>query len=512
MQHENSSIFTSIRSYVWPIYGQEWKKIFPMFLMLFFICFNYTVLKNLKDTLIITAKNSGAEVLPFIKVWAILPGAILSTILFTYLSNRFSRNTVFYIVVSSFLLVFFLFTFVVYPIYPSFRADELAEFLRSILPLGFKGFIAMIQNWPLTLFYVFSELWGTIVLTVLFWGLANAITRLSEATRFYSTLNIGSNLAAIVAGQIAAFLSSSAFNPDFAFGINGWEQTLAKLTIVVLFSGAGILLTFYWMTKHVLNNEEYIPTEPLKTKKQKKLTFRESISCIASSKYLLSITVIVISYNLVIHMVEVLWKDRLHQLYPDPSAYNIYINNLTSIQGIISTTAAVIMIAIIHKLGWTKTALITPIVLLTTTVAFFACLLADSSLSPYVSVILSTTPLSLAVFLGSMQNCFSKAAKYSLFDVTKEMAFIPLDPDQKLKGKTAIDGIGSRLGKSGGSMIHQGLMILFFSLSNSTPYVAAILVAVIVCWILAVKTLGKQFEKKTEIDKGEATEEAVLST
>lgn len=115
----------------------------------------------------------------------------------------------------------------------------------------------------------------------------------------------------------------------------------------------------------------------------------------------------------------------------------------------------------------------------------------------YVDGLLGTTPLALAVLLGSIQNCFTKAAKYSLFDTTKEMAFIPLAPEHKLKGKAAIDGIGSRLGKSGGSLIHQGLLVIFCTLSSSTPYVAGILLAVLAMWIMAVRMLGKQFNEMT---------------
>lgn len=499
MEHQENTAFGKIRAYLWPIHSHELKKLIPMFLMLFFVCFNYTILRNLKDTLVVTAQSSGAEVIPFIKVWAMLPGAVLATIVFTYLSNKFSRKKLFYIVISFFLITFFCFTFIMYPIYPSLCADRLAEFLQSFMPAGCKGFVAMIRNWPLTLFYVIAELWGTMVLTVLFWGFANEITRLSEATRFYSALNIGSNVSAIIAGQVAAFLSSGGFNPDLLFGVNAWEQTLAKLTLLIIVCGCGVLTAFHWMTKNVLNDPKYMPQEARQTKRDKKMGFKESISFIAGSKYLLCIATIVISYNLVIHMVEVLWKDRLHQMYPNPHEYNIYINNLTSAMGIISTSAALVMVGIIRKLGWTKTALVTPIVLFVTTAAFFTCLIADTTLSPYLALFLGTSPLALAVLLGSIQNCFTKAAKYSLFDVTKEMAFIPLSPEHKLKGKAAIDGIGSRLGKSGGSVIHQGLLMLFTSLSMSTPYVAAILLAVIAAWILAVKALGSQFEQKAEV-------------
>jgi AAA family ATP:ADP antiporter len=75
------------------------------------------------------------------------------------------------------------------------------------------------------------------------------------------------------------------------------------------------------------------------------------------------------------------------------------------------------------------------------------------------------------------------------------MAYIPLSHESKLKGKAAIDGVGSRFGKSGGSLIHQGLLVVFSTLSASAPYVATILLGVIFFWIGATRALGRQFNK-----------------
>jgi AAA family ATP:ADP antiporter len=60
-----------------------------------------------------------------------------------------------------------------------------------------------------------------------------------------------------------------------------------------------------------------------------------------------------------------------------------------------------------------------------------------------------------AVILGATQNVLSKATKYALFDPTKEMSYIPLDQEAKIKGKAAIDVVGARLGKSGGGLMIQ---------------------------------------------------------
>src|SRR5262249_38706081 len=99
--------FGRIRSLIWPIHRSELNKLIPMLLIFFLITFNYNVLRTMKDTLVVTAASSGAEVIPFIKVWVMFPGAILMTFLFTRLTNRFSRTKVFYMMTSLFLVYFF---------------------------------------------------------------------------------------------------------------------------------------------------------------------------------------------------------------------------------------------------------------------------------------------------------------------------------------------------------------------------------------------------------------------
>src|SRR5438105_4649244 len=85
--------FGKWRSFFWPVHNFELKKLLPMFMLFFFINFNYTILRDTKDTLIVT--SSGAETIPFLKVWGVLPFAIIFMIVYSKLSNVMSKQKLF---------------------------------------------------------------------------------------------------------------------------------------------------------------------------------------------------------------------------------------------------------------------------------------------------------------------------------------------------------------------------------------------------------------------------------
>lgn len=71
----------------------------------------------------------------------------------------------------------------------------------------FAGPIAIIRNWTFCLFYVMAELWGSVVVSVLFWGFANQITTVEEASQFYPLFGLGANVALIFSGQAVKYFS-----------------------------------------------------------------------------------------------------------------------------------------------------------------------------------------------------------------------------------------------------------------------------------------------------------------
>ena len=498
MSNSVVSFLVKVRDFICPIHRHELIKFIPMQLILFLICFNYSTLRNLKDSMIITA--SGAEAIPFIKLWFMLPMAIFFTWIYTYLSSRFSQENVFYILVTGFLGFFSLFAYVLYPMRELLEPVQSAALLESYFPKA-TWLVGLYKNWIFSAFYVMSELWGSIVLNVLFWGFANEVTRVDESPRFYSVFSIGSNLATILSGLFAGSFSAVDHATFDVLSLADkeivWGQTLHIIMSVIIAGSVVMIGLFYWVNRKVFSSPTYndVHTVYKARGKKKRLSLRESFRILSTSKYLLMIAIMVVAYNLVINLVEVVWKDQLRALYPDANQLMSYMTKITVAQGIISTMTAVLMAKIIKRFGWTTTAMITPVLIVTTSIGFFVFMFFRESSSDFVMSLTGFTPLAIAVFFGAAQNCTSKAAKYSVFDATKEMAFIPLTHEERLKGKASIDGVGSRLGKSGGALIHSGLLMVFSSLAVSAPYIAAILMIVICLWIYAIGVLGIEYHR-----------------
>lgn len=487
--------FGKLRNIFWPIHKTELKKFLPMLFLYSLVVFNYSLLRATKDSLLITAPSSGAQALPYIKLWAILPMAFLSTLIFTRLANRFSREKVFTLILSSFLIFFFFFAFFLYPLRDYLHPHTLANWIQDHLPVGLHGLVAIFRNWTFSLFYVMSELWGTLIMSVLFWGFANEVISVKEAKRFYAILGVGANIATIIAGEMGVLLSGTALHSRIYIGGDRWGQSLIFISTTILIVGVASLF-IYRKLAHTCYYKELSETKPFESEPEEviKMGIRKNFAYLAKSKYLICIALIVLTYNISLNMVEIVWKNELQKLCPYAADYNVYMAKVLVFIGVTSTVFSLFCGLVVRRFGWFVGALVTPIFLFVTGIIFFFCaLFKEAPALQNLALVFGTTPIALSAFFGSVQNCVSRSCKFTFFDTTKEMTFIPLNKESRLKGKAAIDGVGSRIGKSGGSLFYQILLISCGSVAASTPFIGLLLFAMIGIWIASIRSLGKQF-------------------
>lgn len=480
---------SELRRVLWPIEWGEYKKFMPMALMMMFILFNYSLLRSVKDGLIVT--QVGPEAISFMKTYIVLPAAILSMIIYAKLCNAVDVTNVFYVVTSFFAGYLVLFALYLYPnqelIHPS---AEAVESLVISAPY-FKWFFKIWGKWSFASFYVIAELWGSMMLSLLFWQFANQITRTTEAKRFYSMFGVIGNIGLLLTGYLLGyFYSKAGGKPD--------NNMISNVTIVAAASAGIIMFLYYYVNNAVITDPQYYNPEEVggKKKKKAKLSLSESFHFIFTSKYIGLIAVLVLAYGISVNLVEGVWKAKIRDLYPTAEGYSAFMGEFQKWQGIAAIAFMFVGSNILRRVSWQTAAMFTPLMMLVTGLAFFAFVFFGDVVSLYLTGILAYTPLQLAVMVGTAQNVLAKATKYSLFDATKEMSYIPLDEELKTKGKAAVDVVGGRLGKSGGGFIQSTFFLLIPSLTfdQALPYFAAIFFVIVVIWTLGVRALSKEYQ------------------
>ena len=492
---EDSGILCKIRKIIWPIEKKEYAKVLPMAGMMLCILFNYAMLRSIKDGFVVV--KIGAEAISFLKTYFVLPSSLLFMVLYTFLCDRMNLQKVFYTIMTGFLVYLIIFTFFLYP-----NADLISMDPGNIVALSsqyphLQWFIKIIGNWSTVSLYIIAELWGSVGLSLLFWQFANQITLIDEAKRFYPTFGIIGNIGLPLAGLVLGYFLSenSIISKDYKF------IPVLSSTIV---SSCIIMLLYRWVNANVVKNME------LKQKKRKaKASLVDSFKVIFFSPYLGLIAVLVFSYGVSINLVEGVWKAKMRELYPTSESYTHYMGEFQIWQGIFAIIFMIIGGNILRKVSWKSAAIFTPMMMLVTGLCLFALILLQGQISfGWFNSFVAVQPLAITVFLGSVQNILSKATKYSLFDATKEMAYIPLSQDLQSKGKAAVDVIGGRLGKSGGAFIQSTFFIIFHTLTftDAIPYFAVIFFIVTLGWIFAVNALSKRYyvalkESETQSEK-----------
>ncbi len=456
--------------------------------MFFLLLFNFTLLRGCKDALLVSEISHLA--IPYVKVFGSSLAAIVFLLLYTHLANRFTRSTLFYISILPFVLFFIAFALVLYPNKEWLALSALGTFMENQLPNHLQYVAAIVRMWPFALFYIMAELWSTVSIGLLFWGFANDITKVGEAKRIYPLLPLLGNFGPLLVGptiQLCTWLGTN-------IPLHYRETTGAVMFYLMLIFtvSASMVALVHWIIRKKTPAEK----DPSERKRNKTGVF-ESFRFIAGSRYLSLIGVIVFSYGVAVNLIEVAWKGQLKMQYPSTGEYLRFMGTFSTVTGIVTIGFMLLLGSnMIRRVGWTAAALFTPVVILITGGAFFATVLWEGSLSGVVSAF-GMTPLFLAVLIGSAQNILTKSSKYSIFDPTKEMAYIPLDPQTRIKGKAAIDVVGARMGKSTGSAIQIGLPFIPFFAANITSCFASIVLLVTIGWILSTRSLGRRFSEMT---------------
>lgn len=441
---------------------------FLFFLMMGVVCFlnvSYVILRSARNALAVADLGGGAQSIPWFELCGTMPGAILMTMGLTWLLNRFSMRKVFFMTLGIFVVFFLSFAWVIYPLLPTWT--PWAPFLPKLASC---------------LFFVMAELWKIALLTILFWGFVNQSVSMEDAKKYYAPLMLGSSVGTVLAKPIISFCTS-----DWASG-KSWGTSLSLMMVVL----AVLSLITAWLFS-LLSRSFQSQGSVQEEAPREKLSVWQSILICLRSRYLLLLAWLTIADYIAYALGEVIFFDVLRQKYPDPREYCDFMGTLSLWSGLLTAVSALIITPLIlRRCRWVVASLITPICLLVTEAAFFFALWHPAL----------ATEIDLLIILGSLFFCLVRAAKYTLFDTSKEISFLLLPPLEKMQGKLVIDGMCARLGRGSASFLSLALIQVCGGVLATVPIAGALAVVISASCVFATSRLGllvDQADKKGEV-------------
>ena len=439
--------------------------------------------------------------LPFLLVYVVFPASILFLLVFTAVSKRFSRRRTFNIVVGTFAAFFILFGAVLYPLRDMLHPYAAADALAAALPAGLAGAVSCIRTWTYTLFYLAAELWGDVVLSLLFWGLANDITRVHEAPILYPLFGIGANVAQTAAGLFLKALGALGAALGGGDADVAWGVQLRALCVLTVTTCGGIMALHSWILARAQAGgtargaagaeRDELPSSANGAGKARaaapSVPLKDSLAAVLGSPQVRCLAACAVAQGVSQCLMEFAWKGHLRALHPTPADYAAYMGDVATATGALTALMMLASPALFARLGWRGAAGLLPRILLVGGAAFFggSIMLAHSPPAA------ASKLLPMVVFAGALLFVFSRAAKYALFKPAEEMVYIHLSEEARTRGKAAVDVVANQAGKSGGSLFNQGLLLLSSgSLPAVMPVMAVAFLACVGRWMGAVTQLA----------------------
>jgi AAA family ATP:ADP antiporter len=492
----SQSRLTKFLDYVWPIKSSEFPKFFCITLIMFCILCIQNLIRALKDSIINTM--IGTETIAFLKFWGVFPAAFLITIIYVKLTNKLTSESIFYLIISVFLTFFALFAFYLFPNYQTLHLKtEDANYLVHSYP-HMKWFILLLSNWSFSLFYIIAELWPNVVFALLFWQFVNNNTNVEESRRFYPLFGLLGQTGLCVSGQFLMNINilNKYFSEIFNLELLDNVITIQVILSAVIVFGISALMVFWILTTKVIRPSKVTSVKYKSSKPS--LTTMESLKMVLSSRYIMLITTLLVCYGIAINLVEGPWKASAAKIYKTPAEFAVFIGNYLNYTGVFTLLFVLIGSNIVRRIGWLTAAMITPIMVFVTGIIFFT-VISYELLGMIVTSIILVDPIMFAIVIGAIQNVLSKSSKYTLFDSTKEMSYVPLESELKTKGKAAADMIGTKLGKSLSALLQSLIFVIIPTATYQSISVYLMMIFTVVCiiWIWAVKELSKEYNEIT---------------
>lgn len=427
----------------------------------FFVIGIYWGMRPLKDGLFISVV--GEDWLPFAKMLSpliIVPLAVV----YNKLVGMFTRNRVFYILLGTYGLLAFAF---------SFAFTYLVD-LTTIVASP-----SNVLGWA---WYVYVESFGSFVVA-LFWAFTTDITKPESAARGFPLIYL--------LGQAGNVVGPLLFRAKrFGFTSNG--PVLSIIAVAMLLT---IVLMWYFVkTTPASQMVGYEAADAQAAEHHEEPGFFDGLKLLLSHGYLLAITGIIIFYEVVVTILDYFFKSTAADYFrstvaPDQfeTSLSAYLSDYAVWTGIVATLCVLFGINNIQrKLGTVASLLLLPVLM---------------------TVAVLTLRLSPTLSVAMVLMVFAKAVNYALNQPTIKQLYIPTTKDTKYKAQAWIEVFGSRGSKALASAVNSFRGFLKQSMGSTAGVAMFVTLSsgmsfgLIGIWFFVGIYLAKQYNKAIKENK-----------
>ena len=230
----------------------------------------------------------------------------------------------------------------------------------------------------------------------------------------------------------------------------------------------------------------------IKDKPKISISMREGIKMALSTPHILYLTTCIISFSILCNVYENAVRNIILNHYGTEQEVFRFWGTFFFGKGLLVITANIVSKALLKRVGWFYVAITTPIISIISIHVILS--IPSFQIDPHVMANTRNILWGLAILLQ-----LNFAVKYAFFDPTKEMAYIPLNHDQRTYGKTVADGMGSRIGNISSGMVQS--IAIMVAAGNDFTQIAPILLGICsiisIGWIWAITGLSKTYNQMT---------------
>lgn len=412
---------------------------------------NY-ILYCTKDTLIV--HHIGPEAVVFLRTYLVLPFIFIFFLISNRLASYFGMKKFFIGLVALFITFQVYFSFYLYPNLDALKIRTLEN------PSWLIPFYQLFTLWPLTLFYLFCEIWVVFVLGVITWQAINSINTVDSAKKSYHSLQFFSNLIILLTSQMILLINYTN-SGNWCFSLKVKSILMIPLGLLVIISIMNLLAT----------------SELKKKSKKSSTSLISTLKMIAGNNKARGLFLLILFYAFCNTFSETVNRFYIKNYSSDIISYNNVMAAQSSCIGLL-TIGFIVLGAIFTRYNLQFLSMLTtPLFVFTSTliVLLLYFFVPQSSF--------------LMMWFSVVQLSVIKSSKYGLIDPVKECCYLELDDEMKSRGKSFIDGVSNRSGKTLGNCLQQLIFIATGEIGLSLIPILIILATASLFWIYNTKSI-----------------------